>query len=271
MEPKLLDFYTSLKITDTETTSIDAKSDILEYGFAMYDPGQEDWVTHSQMFGTDQEIAIESSEKTMIIDEHVEGLPKFQDSEEFIDNYVLGDNMIFVAHNINFDKMIIKNSLDRAGKYNRPNIEADGICTMKLAKKLIPSTSYRQTYLRYLLKLDKVMKNKTLANQPHRVDTDVYVTAYLLMHLVDVAIERDLIDLDKDIAPQLVSLNKQPTFIEKWPLGKHRDSDPRDIPTSYFEWAIMNADFLNEDHENYDADLAHTVTTIMAQRMAEEE
>ncbi len=141
------------------------------------------------------------------------------------------------------------------------------ICTLKLSRKLFRNENFNNFKLGYLwfkLELDKKADRVVT---PHRADSDIYMTGCLFEYMVKKLIDDNLIDTSKDILEEVYRYQEEAFFIDKFPFGKHKGSDPRSIPTTYYEWLLGNCEALNEDSGSYSPNLAFTVLTVLNERM----
>jgi|GEM_PF-1529459 len=254
-------FISQILYLDTETTSLDQKtSEIIELGG--YEPAidQQAW---GSLYGavvppTPEASSVNHISKRMIADKplfinslHETLIPRIQNKHHF-----------FVAHNEKFDRAVLTRAFEQANEDisiigNRDN----WICTWRLCQHIIPSmTVYKLDYLRYALDLD------TDNYGAHRATADVMVTHELMLYLISQAFASGMLNDESDIGVEFVKLTQQSVLFKKWPFGKHANQPLEEIPTKYFEWAILNMDSLQEGNLNYNADLAASVVNELNRR-----
>lgn len=131
---------------------------------------------------------------------------------------ISGNDLIFCAHNADFEKKFI--SID------------NWVCTWKAAVRLWPDApDYKQQTLRYFLKIDA---DKELANPPHRAGPDSYICALLLSEI-----------LNKMTVDEMIKVSSYPVLLPKFHFGKHRGHPISTIPSDYLIW-VLSTD-MNED------------------------
>lgn len=251
------EFLSRCVVVDTETTSKDYKTaEIIEYGDAVYLDGE--WVTTTQFFKpASDKISVETSVVTNITNKMVASRPYFPDQDilDHIKGYSTVGSPIFVAHNSFYDMNVLRNHAVDLGE--------DWICTFKLAKKtLIDIPDLNQLNLPYLKYYMEIEPPENLSTS-HRADADCYVTGKLLEIILDFLEARGAIDTNEDYFEQLQYIISQPVKLGAMPFGKHKGKRFEDIPMDYWKWAFEKMDALNEESEQYDPDLAHSIITAL--------
>lgn len=273
MSNNLQRFLKEVLVIDTETTGLLDKEDseIIEIAAGKYDSANKLSI-EDRLFGSVSPIPPEASAVNYISNRMIEGLPTLADSFDYVDD-VMGFNgvikYVLVAHNADFDRrMFIKeysqyNNEDGLGIYKN---KENWLCTLRLAKSILgtdgPHEAFNLNYLRYYFDLDV---DDDIPG--HRASCDVIVTAKLLEKLVEIGIEKGLIDENEEIRPQLTNLCWNPIKITTWTIGKHKGKKIEDIPTDYLLWCIQKLDFLDENHPNYDKDLATSIEVVLEARL----
>lgn len=269
---KIAEFLEGVTVVDTETTGVDFKTDeIIEVASGRYDNGE--WEISEHLMGSNNPIPPGASAVHYISNRMIKGLPTFSDSIDVINNVIyLNNTKHMVAHNSNFDWRMLAAGYEKASStdFDKFNRKEDWVCTWKLAQQILghryDEIKYNLSYLRYLLDLD------VDDNIPaHRAAADVTTCGRLLEKLIELAIEYEFINDNKDIAPQLKTLCwSKPIKVFKWPLGKHKGKKLEEVPTDYLLWCIDNIDLLNDKHTKYDSDLATTVEKVLEARLGAE-
>jgi DNA polymerase III subunit epsilon len=119
-------------IVDIETTGSHHSTDcITEIGIVISD-GFKIIDSYETLVNPGEKISWYVSKLTGITDEMVSQEPDFCDIAEKI--YRLLENRIFVAHNVNFDYNIVKNSLAKCG-FDVPHKR---LCTLRLSRTILP-------------------------------------------------------------------------------------------------------------------------------------
>ena len=126
---------------------------------------------------------------------------------------------ILVAHNAEFEQGFLAEALDGAAPW---------ICTYKVALHVWPDAPrHSNQVLRYWRRL---ALDPALAMPPHRAGPDAWVTAHLLVQLLEQA----------DIA-QMLAWTLEPRRLPLVPFGKHRGQRWPDVPDDYLRWMVGQA------------------------------
>lgn len=125
-----------------------------------------------------------------------------------------------VAHNADFERRHIRDGAS-------PNIP--WLCTVKAARAVWPNApGYSNQVLRYWRGLDL---DPRLAMPPHRASPDAWVTAHLL------------IDLLQECSPaDLLSRQHDPASTKTVSFGRYKGRAWSDIPTDYLDWILSRQD-----------------------------
>lgn len=138
---------------------------------------------------------------------------------------------IFVAHNASFEQQFFAGG----GK--------PWICTYRCALRAWPdSPGHSNQVLRYFLQLDLDDR----AMPPHRAAPDAFVTAHILLRL-----------LDAHPLDQLIAWSAEPALMVLCRFGKHRGAKWSEVPSDYLEWILR---------QDMDADTKHTARHHLSQR-----
>ena len=267
---QIKDFLSKVTVVDTETTGIDFdESEIIELATGRYNDLQNDDLNvFSVLIKPIHDIPPEASSVNYISNRMVANQPIFDEMLEVFDEmFKFNDTHFMVAHNAEFDRRMIETAYGRvfaSDRFKPFDEERRWICTLRLAKVILSDENIKHNlgYLRYYLDLD--VPDDMVA---HRADTDVITCGKLLEKLIELAVEKDLLNLDEDLEEQLLSLCWNPIKIKFWPFGKHKGKALKEIPTDYYMWAIEKMDCLNEENSNYDNDLATSVGKILESRL----
>ena len=251
------DFLQHCIILDTETTGKDFHTaEIIEAGFVIRD--NDDWAIFQELHKPTNRIPPAVEALCYITNAMVEGKPVFVDVKDtfqsvidgFADGYVVG-------HNYFYDMKVLEN--------HGIVMPMQSICTWRIAKKLFNGMSEIESttlpYLRFALELDVPIEMYC-----HRAGNDSYITGRLLETLVTLMEESGFIDVTQPYGPQIMAWAAAPIIYEKFPFGKHKGENVDDVPVSYINWAFNNMDSLNESNDNFDADLAATLTQTLEKR-----
>lgn len=264
------EFLTQVTVVDTETTGNDYNaSEIVEVASGKFHDGE--WNVLKTLVKPVRPIPPDASAIHHISNKMVASYPLFDDMLDIFDEILdYSNTKLMVAHNSDFDRKMLYEAYSRCFSFERfepfENKE-NWICTWRLAKAVLgidyQLMQYGLSYLRYYLDLD--VSDELTA---HRAEADVITCGKLLEKLLEIAIEKNLVDINEEIGDQLVSLCWNPIKVGVWYIGKkYKGSKLEEIPTDYYVWAIENLDELNEKHPNYNLDLATSVTKILEGRL----
>lgn len=246
------EFLKSCLILDTETTSDDYKiAEIIESGFVIRE--DDNWAMFQELHKpVNGPIGPKIESICYITNKMVADKPSFAETKDtfqsVVDGYVTG---FLVAHNDTYDRNVLTNHGIDVSNHT-------WICTWRMARKLfngvdsIESTSL--PYLRFALELDVPLEMYC-----HRAGNDSYITAKLLEFFVDMMEESGLLVQDLPYGPQIVDWVAEPIIYERMPFGKHKGEPMTAVPHSYWQWAMKNTDWFNEDSDNFDPDLAASI------------
>jgi DNA polymerase III epsilon subunit-like protein len=169
-----------------------------------------------------------------------------------IDGYANG---FLVAHNHFYDRRVLENHGIDMGKHK-------WICTWRMAKKLFNGvetvTETNLPYLRFALELEVPLEMRC-----HRAGVDSYITGRLLETFVDYMEELGLLDKGLPYGAQISTWAAGPIIYERMPFGKHKNEKMADVPRSYWQWAMKNTDWFNDEADTYDPDLAESILAVL--------
>lgn len=227
-----------LRVVDIETTGMDPKegAEIIEIGwqdvreiFGAYGLATED--CGSQLFAPERPCPPEVMAVHHILPWHLERKPRFSteyalDVMGHLETDVLdaGPADVFVAHNAKFEASFL-GDLD-----GRP-----WLCTYKAALRVWPhAPSHGNQALCYWLGIHKETDEER-RHPPHRAEPDAYVTAHILLRL-----------LQKASIEDMVAWTKEPPVMITCPIGKERGKKWADVDGGFLRWmteqSTMEAD-----------------------------
>ncbi|MEK4029000.1 ATP-dependent DNA helicase DinG [Pseudobacillus sp. FSL P4-0506] len=173
-------------VTDFETTGHASKGNdrIIQASFVVIENKQ---ITgqYTSFFNPEMPIPVFIEELTGISDDLVKDAPFFYEAAK--DILPLLEGAVFVAHNVAFDLQFLQSELERAGysAFSGPAID-----TVELARIVWPtSDSY---------KLGELTSNLGLHHdRPHQADSDAYVTAEMLLMMIEKLESLPMVTLEK--------------------------------------------------------------------------
>lgn len=216
-------------VTDTETTGLNDKDQVLELAICCLDDHGRD-MNWSTLLKPSCPINVEALAVHHITDAMLADcwdLPRMM-SQRGLEEYVSKNNeSIFVAHNAPFD---IKMLLQSFASFEIDNcLPVRNICTYRCAQHVWPDApSFKNQVLRYWLKLE-IPEITTLP--PHRAMPDAVVTRELLLRLLD---ERD--------AEELITLTQTLPLLLRVGFGKYQGKLWADMDRGFLNW-VAGRDF----------------------------
>lgn len=266
IQDRFIEALQGVCVLDLETTSLDFKeAEVIEFGYVLHN-GHE-WNTKGEFHKASVPIVPEVSAITNITNKMVRHAHPFEDvcgdyENDIFNQHGFGLTQVYlIAHNAFYDRNVLERQYSKTEFANNQ----EWICTMRLAKKLFADddtvTQYNLPYLRYRFELD------IPEDIPHhRASTDAFMTAKLLEYLIAVMIEDELLNIDEPYLDQIAEYINKPVIMTKMPFGKHKGIKFTEIPMSYLEWLINNADSLDESKPEYDKDFAATIINEFERR-----
>ncbi|MBM7647965.1 ATP-dependent DNA helicase DinG [Bacillus ectoiniformans] len=178
--------YPRFVVTDLETTGHAAKKGdrMIQASFVVIE-NKKIVNQYTTFLNPERSIPVFIEELTGISEDMVRDAPLFHEVAPNI--LPLLDGAVFVAHNVSFDLKFLQAELEEAGyrPFRGPTID-----TVELAKILMPtSDSYKLGELTQMLGFAH--------DRPHQADSDAYVTAELLIYLMDKMSELPMATLEK--------------------------------------------------------------------------
>jgi DNA polymerase III epsilon subunit-like protein len=246
------EFLQQCLVLDTETNTDDYKiAEIVESGFVIRE--NNDWTIFQELHKPiDRPIPPKVESICYITNEMVD------DKESFIDNHEVFQSVVngyvdgyLVAHNHFFDMRVL-------GRHGIDTENHSWICTWRMAKKLFNSVpDVEETnlpYLRFALKLDVPIDMYC-----HRAGNDSFMTGRLLEFFVDLMEAQGLLDPALPYGPQILKWAAEPIIYERMPFGKHKGELMTEVPPSYWNWAMKNTHWFDEEADNFDPDLLASI------------
>jgi DNA polymerase III epsilon subunit-like protein len=265
-------FFESVTVLDTETTHLlPDQAEIVEIAAARRN--QQSWFAQGQLLNARNGIPPAASAKNNISPKMIAYKPYFDQSTNDIKELLNWNGArYFVAHNVNYDREVLKTAWQRIESIADRKICEDRsrwICTWRLSRQILAhdfnDIEYGLNYLRYLLDLPV---DDSIA--VHRAADDSMMCALLLEYLTRKCVADGYVQPDADIGAYLHRLCWSPITLNTWPMGKYRGVSLTDIPTDYYVWALKNLNSLNEKDPGYDADLASSVAAVLEKRLENE-
>jgi DNA polymerase-3 subunit epsilon len=164
-------------VLDFETNGFAPGERAIELGIACFTRGKE-VRTFETLLNPGTAVSPFVVRLTGIKPRQLRGMPCFEDVWPDVADIL--DGRLLVAHNLPFDRRILRNEVQHAG--GDPRVGAGGLCTLKLARRLLPKDESKG--------LDALADRFGLSFQArHRALDDARVTGKVLFRLLDMAAE----------------------------------------------------------------------------------
>lgn len=220
---------------DTETTGNTEKDFLCQIAYKTEDE------TFNGLYKPSIKIPPEASAVHHITNKMLAEKPSFGESPKYskIKEIFEDENTILVAHNAQFDLMIIK-------KENI--IPKNFICTLRLARYLDSEgkiEKYNLQYLRYLLELE-------VEATAHDALGDVIVLEKLFERLKKKMMENENLE-EKEVLEKMVEVSSHPSLLKYINFGKHAGKEVAEVAKQdpgYLEWLLnqkLESDQIDED------------------------
>jgi len=224
----------SILILDTETTSLDANSRLVQLAYKNLETG--DLV--NEFFKPPMPISYGAMATHHITNEMVLTKPVFEISKTKATLQKLLQDGILVAHNALFDINILKNEGVVIGKY---------IDTLRLSKHLLSCERYDLQYLRYFLNLNVVEA------AAHDALGDITILEKLFEHLKTVLKEKLNLKDDQEIFEKMIELTLAPVLLNKISFGKHKGKtfeEINQVDPGYLKWLFESESKKTQREQN---------------------
>lgn len=262
--------WKTLIFFDTETTWLDLTSDIIEIS---YHKVYNAWKTNnliveseSQLFKTDQEISIWAKMKSWITEDMIQDCEYFKDSKMYEKFKELSENknVIFVAHNIEFDRQMLKNVW----------IELDDtrtICTLKLIKILFPELeTHALVWIKYCFPMIlEASRRLWLKQEEHRAWYDTQMLYLTFNFIINYIINNEKFKTKNvnDIINRMIELTNsliQMKYIPFWKYKWETFNNIYELDKQYLEWLYLN-EKQKSIEERPNQDLIYTIEKVFSQ------
>lgn len=180
-------------VLDFETNGLGPVDRAIEVGVVVFAGGQE-ISSFETLIDPGTPVAPFVQTLTGIRPEELRGQPTFEETWPGLEQLIEG--RVLVAHNLPFDRRVLRNEVARLG--GDPRVGASGLCTLRLSRRLHPTEESHC--------LDAAASRHGLEfTARHRALDDARVTSRLLWRLLEEAADRHNIatwdDLQRFLAP----------------------------------------------------------------------
>ena len=225
---------------DTETTGNTEKDFLCQIAY------KTDEESFTGLYKPPIKIPPEASAVHHITNKMVMDKPSFSESPDSkkIKELFENENSVVVAHNAQFDLMIIKKE-----EINPKN----SICTLRLARYLDPEGKierYNLQYLRYLLELE-------VEATAHDALGDVLVLEKLFGRLKNKLMESEKLN-EEEAIEKMIEISSHPSLFKFINFGKHNGKEIKEIARidpGYLEWLLKQ----KEESDQIDEDWIYTL------------
>jgi exodeoxyribonuclease X len=212
-------------VVDSETTGVGPDDKAVEVAGFLW---QDDKLIRYYSSLVDPGIPIppEASAIHHLTDEDVKGQP---DIDTAMSAFFEDDFDFVVAHSASFDKRFMDFG------------QAPWACSLKLSRAVYPDLpNHKNQFLRYALKLPKLVYSYHEQAAAHRALYDSEVTLYLFHHLLTKATSDDPI-------AKMLQVSNNPSLLKTCRFGKHKDKLWKDVPRDYLDYIINKSSGWDED------------------------
>lgn len=212
-------------VVDSETTGVGAEDKAVEVaGFLFEDDRFVRY--HTSLVNPQIPIPPEASAIHHLTDEDVADAPLIEEAmAPFFDD----DFDFVVAHSCAFDKRFMDFG------------EAPWVCSLKLSRAVYPEApNHKNQFLRYWLKLPKLVYSYSAQAAAHRALYDSEVTTYLFQHLLGKATSDDPI-------PKMIQVSNNPQLLKTCRFGKHKGTLWSEVPRNYLDYILNKSSGWDED------------------------
>lgn len=231
--------FTLIRVADTETTDLEEPSEMVEIGWTDVRYFGANWEIetgpHARLVNPHRLISFGAMATHHITQAEAETGIEPAEARRIIASGA--DYLCF--HNAEFDVPHIQ-----------PHWKLPVICTEKCARHVWPTLqSFKNGAIRYELEL---CLDDPRTEPSHRAGPDTWVTAHILLKLLD------LLTLD-----EMVEISKAPRLLLKIGFGEHKGKAFTHLPDGYLDWIVNKSDMPNDPKR---ADVVYTARCELVRR-----
>lgn len=228
----MTDYEYVLRVVDIETTGMEPPdAEVIEIGWQdVCRTSHQSWVfaddEHgSMLFGCEKPCPPEVMAVHHILPWMISGKPRFeaQAVEKAMEARMIGRTAdVYVAHNAKFEASFLGGFTALDG-----SSPAKWLCTYKAALRVWPDApAHTNQTLLYWLGLHEEIEEER-RHPPHRAEPDAYVTAHILLKLLEHATVREM-----------VAWTQEPPVMPTCPIGDWRGKKWADVDAGFLRWMI---------------------------------
>lgn len=230
-----------IRVCDVESTGIDDPCEMVEIGWTDLRLFPDGWQIESGPRSTLVNPGLPISFPAMAVHHITDAECRIAgaDPDDIRAEIVKGVDVL-CAHNAAFDGRFIRG-------HNLP-----WICTFKAARTIWPDLqSHGNGSIRYERGL---CLGDDRAYPPHRAGPDTWVTAHILLDLLNERSVEDLLDI-----------SSKPVLLRKCPLNAHYGKPWAEVPWSYLDWIVNKSTMPGDPTKE---DIVHTARVELERRAA---
>jgi exodeoxyribonuclease X len=218
----------TIKVIDFETNGLAPDADAWEYGWQDVVQDQRGWFLgrrdcyflYSAQPADPEAQAIHHITEAMVRDAYP--LERGWRRSHGWGTQFEGEVIAYAAHNTEMEKRYATEELTRGLPW---------VCTMKCAMRVWPECpSFKNQVIRYWLGLEIPPQEIDLANNAHSADGDAYVTAHILMKL-----------LELHPLETLIQWSSEPKQYPRLTFGMHKGLAWPAVPYDYLDWMVFKS------------------------------
>ncbi len=229
---------------DTETTHLGPDARMIQLAYKSAVDGAE----VNEYFKAPIPIDFGAMAVHHVTNEMVKDKPPFGGSEHQIKlNALLSDNVL-VAHNADFDIMVLKNEGINVPKH---------IDTLRVSRHIIDAPQHKLQYLRYMLNLD-------VEGMAHDAWGDIIVLEALYRKMEEMIKEKFSVSEESDVIEKMVYLTNLPVLIDEFKFGKYKGKTFKEVAATdqgYLRWLYESETGKPESEQN--EDLVYTLKNYL--------
>lgn len=229
---------------DTETTHLGPDARMIQLAYKSAVDGAE----VNEYFKAPVPIDFGAMAIHHVTNEMVADKPAFEGSsfkQTLID--LLKDN-ILVAHNADFDMMVLKNEGVETPQY---------IDTLRVARHIIDAPQHKLQYLRYMLGLN-------VEGMAHDAWGDIVVLEALYRKMEKMVQEKFSVSTEPEIIEKMVYLTKLPVLMDEFKFGKYKGKPFKEVAAidqGYLQW--LHDSETSKPAEEQNEDLVYTLKNYL--------
>jgi len=226
-------------ILDTETTDLDELARIIQLAYKNMDSGE----VVNEFFKPPMKISFGAMAVHHVTNEMVADKPSFNGSDEKTKLEALLKDNVLVAHNAPFDMGV----LETEGVETPTHID-----TLRVARHVLESESYKLQYLRYSLDLK-------VEGPAHDALGDIQVLEALFALLSEKVKEKFSLSSDEEVLKKMIELSEAPAMLTTFAFGKYNGKTFEEVMETnegYLKWLYEN---VTKSPKDKDAELILTL------------